>query len=91
MEGSKKDGRVTEAMDVFSAGCVLAELFLEGTPLFTLSQLFKYLQSDFDLETQLSPIIEESVRVRGLSNLSARSVFDDHFSSTGAHKENGGH
>ncbi|KAL5523732.1 hypothetical protein ACEPAG_7905 [Sanghuangporus baumii] len=62
IEGSKKDGKVTESMDVFSAGCVIAELFLEGTPLFTLSQLFKYRQDDFDLEAQLSPINEESIR-----------------------------
>ena len=33
MEG-KHDGKVTEAMDCFSAGCVIAKLFLEGVPLF---------------------------------------------------------
>ena len=34
-------------MDVFSVGCVIAEIFLEA-PIFTLSQLFKYRRSEFD-------------------------------------------
>ncbi|KAL8861666.1 MAG: hypothetical protein Q9178_001867 [Gyalolechia marmorata] len=42
------DGRgVTWAMDVFSVGCVIAELFLES-PIFTLSQLYKYRKGEFD-------------------------------------------
>ncbi|EJD02926.1 uncharacterized protein FOMMEDRAFT_123012 [Fomitiporia mediterranea MF3/22] len=62
VESSKKEGKVTESMDVFSAGCVLAELFLEGTPLFTLSQLFKYRQGDFDFDQHLSPIEEDTIK-----------------------------
>ena len=65
-ESEKKDGRVTEAMDVFSAGCVLAELFLEGTALFTLSQLYKYREGDFDVDAHLAYIEDELVRVRSL-------------------------
>jgi len=34
-------------MDVFSAGCVIAELFLE-TPIFSLSQLYKYRKGEYD-------------------------------------------
>ena len=34
-------------MDVFSVGCVIAELFLES-PIFTLSQLYKYRKGEFD-------------------------------------------
>ncbi|KAL8713027.1 MAG: hypothetical protein Q9220_002887 [cf. Caloplaca sp. 1 TL-2023] len=42
------DGRgVTWAMDVFSVGCVIAELFLES-PIFSLSQLYKYRKGEFD-------------------------------------------
>ncbi|KAL8720176.1 MAG: hypothetical protein Q9225_002906 [Loekoesia sp. 1 TL-2023] len=42
------DGRgVTWAMDVFSVGCVIAELFLES-PVFSLSQLYKYRKGEFD-------------------------------------------
>jgi phosphoinositide-3-kinase, regulatory subunit 4 len=39
-------GGVTWAMDIFSAGCVIAELFVE-TPIFSLSQLFKYRQGEY--------------------------------------------
>ena len=34
-------------MDVFSVGCVIAELFLES-PVFSLSQLYKYRKNEFD-------------------------------------------
>lgn len=34
-------------MDIFSAGCVIAELFLE-TPIFDLSQMYKYKKGEFD-------------------------------------------
>jgi phosphoinositide-3-kinase, regulatory subunit 4 len=46
--GEAKSGSVTDAMDVFSLGCVIAELFLEGTPLFTLSHMFKYRKGEYD-------------------------------------------
>lgn len=50
-------------MDVFSSGCVLAELFLEGAALFTLSQLFKYRTGDLDVNIYLAAIEEEPIRV----------------------------
>ncbi|KAL9625227.1 MAG: hypothetical protein Q9160_000629 [Pyrenula sp. 1 TL-2023] len=54
--------KMREYMDVFSAGCVIAELFIEGAP-FTLSQLFKYRRGDYSLEhTQLSKIDDPDVR-----------------------------
>lgn len=59
----KRDGKVTEAMDCFSAGCVLAELFLEGAPLFTLSQLYKYREGEFNVDTQLAAIEDAAIRV----------------------------
>ncbi|GLB39855.1 putative protein kinase [Lyophyllum shimeji] len=75
----KRDGKVTEAMDCFSAGCVIAELFLEGAPLFTLSQLFKYREGEFNVDTPLAPI-DEGVRnlIKQMINLdpSARPTFD---------------
>ena len=60
----KRDGKVTEAMDCFSAGCVIAELFLEGKPLFTLSELFKYRAGELKVDTQLGAVEDEGVRVR---------------------------
>ncbi|KAI0922943.1 hypothetical protein AcV5_009802 [Taiwanofungus camphoratus] len=58
----RRDGKVTEAMDCFSAGCVIAELFFEGAPLFTLSQLFKYREGGLSVESQLGAVDDESVR-----------------------------
>lgn len=54
---------MTEAMDVFSVGCVIAELFLEGKDTFTLSQLFKYRSGDLSMEAHLASIEDEGVRV----------------------------
>ncbi|GAA5855478.1 hypothetical protein JCM8547_007849 [Rhodosporidiobolus lusitaniae] len=63
-EWGKRDRKVTEAMDVFAAGCVIAELWMEGTPPFTLSQLFKYREEEYNLESYLAEI--EDVEIRSL-------------------------
>jgi phosphoinositide-3-kinase regulatory subunit 4 len=59
----KRDGKVTEAMDCFSLGCVIAELFLEGAPLFTLSQLFKYREGEYSIDGVLAAIDGDGIRV----------------------------
>ncbi|KAL2133314.1 hypothetical protein VTI74DRAFT_2544 [Chaetomium olivicolor] len=46
-EEADPNAKVTWAMDVFSAGCVIAELFLE-TPIFSLSQLYSYRRGEYD-------------------------------------------
>ena len=70
---------MTEAMDIFSAGCVIAELFLEGAPLFKLSQLFQYREAEFNVDGSLTPIEDEGVRVsisfRSCRGLSLIEVF----------------
>ncbi|KAI9246797.1 armadillo-type protein, partial [Helicostylum pulchrum] len=53
---------LTPAMDIFSVGCVIAELFLEGTPLFTLSQLFKYRSGDYSPNASLEKIEDKNIR-----------------------------
>lgn len=45
---------LTDAMDLFSLGCCIAELYLDGEPPFTLSQLFKYMKNQF--KPDLSPL-----------------------------------
>ncbi|KAF9450029.1 ARM repeat-containing protein [Macrolepiota fuliginosa MF-IS2] len=79
LEG-KRDGRVTESMDCFSVGCVIAELFLEGAPLFTLSQLFKYREGEYNVDTHLSQIEDEGIRnlIKRMISLDAnqRPTFD---------------
>jgi hypothetical protein len=42
---------------------VIAELFLEGTSMFTLSQLFKYRSGDYNPETSLEKIEDQHIRV----------------------------
>ena len=61
--GEKDDGRgVTWAMDVFSAGCVIAELFVEA-PIFSLSQLYKYRKGEYHPEySYLDKIRDSDVR-----------------------------
>ena len=50
------------AMDIFSVGCVIAELFLEG-PIFSLSQIFKYRVGDYSPEhTHLDKIDDQEMR-----------------------------
>ncbi|KAH7910911.1 hypothetical protein BJ138DRAFT_1126480 [Hygrophoropsis aurantiaca] len=81
LDGSvRRDGKVTEAMDCFSAGCVIAEMFLEGASLFTLSQLFKYREGEYSVDGHLSAIEDEGVRsmIKSMISLdpTARPTFD---------------
>uniref|UniRef100_A0A8C4YZT9 non-specific serine/threonine protein kinase n=1 Tax=Gadus morhua TaxID=8049 RepID=A0A8C4YZT9_GADMO len=55
-------GDLRPAMDIFSAGCVIAELFTEGVPLFDLSQLLAYRKGQFQTEHVLMKIEDENVR-----------------------------
>lgn len=43
---NKREGKLQESMDIFSAGCVIAEIFLGGKPLFDLPSLLKYRTGD---------------------------------------------
>ena len=63
LEFGRKDGKVTEAMDIFALGCVFAELWMEGTPPFTLSQLFKYREGQYSPEPYLAEIEDVEIRV----------------------------
>ncbi|XP_073425409.1 phosphoinositide 3-kinase regulatory subunit 4 [Dendrobates tinctorius] len=56
-------GDLKRAMDIFSAGCVIAELFTEGVPLFDLSQLLAYKKGQFSPDQVLSKIEDCSIRL----------------------------
>ncbi|KAK2627748.1 hypothetical protein QTJ16_002394 [Diplocarpon rosae] len=61
-ENPDPKAQITWAMDVFSAGCVIAELFLEA-PIFNLSQLYKYKRREYDPVTaHLNRIADKDVR-----------------------------
>uniref|UniRef100_A0A673ICL2 non-specific serine/threonine protein kinase n=1 Tax=Sinocyclocheilus rhinocerous TaxID=307959 RepID=A0A673ICL2_9TELE len=55
-------GELKQPMDIFSAGCVIAELFTEGVPLFDLSQLLAYRKGHFQTEQVLMKIEDCSIR-----------------------------
>ena len=57
------DNKLTAAMDIFSVGCTIAELFLEGIPLFSFSQLLRYRMGEYDPIMVLEKIPDEDVKV----------------------------
>lgn len=74
---------ITDEMDLFSLGCSIGELYLDGEPLFTLSGLFKYMKNEY--YPDLSGVGDESIK-QMISNLilftpsdrlSASTLLDD--------------
>lgn len=57
-----KTGDLSPAMDIFSAGCVVAELFTEGTAPFDLSQLLAYRNGEYSPWKILEKIEDTSIR-----------------------------
>ncbi|KAI8805979.1 hypothetical protein BJ742DRAFT_680534 [Cladochytrium replicatum] len=57
-----KEGKITGSMDVFSLGCTIAELFLEGTPVFTLAQLLRYRSQEYDASSELEKVKCEHIQ-----------------------------
>lgn len=56
------DAPLKPSMDIFSVGCVIAELFLEGQPLFELSQLLAYRRGQYDPSQHLEKIPDPGIR-----------------------------
>ena len=52
--------KVTDSMDLFSLGCVIAELNLDGDSIFSLAQLFKYKKEEY--EPDMSGLYDHNVR-----------------------------
>ncbi|GMY36187.1 serine/threonine-protein kinase VPS15 [Fagus crenata] len=57
-----QDAPLRPSMDIFAVGCVIAELFLEGQPLFELSQLLAYRRGQYDPSQHLEKIPDSGVR-----------------------------
>ncbi|WOO86061.1 Phosphoinositide 3-kinase regulatory subunit 4 [Vanrija pseudolonga] len=76
----KRDGKVTEEMDVFSAGCVLAETWTDGRNVFNLSELFAYRNGSLGLGGILDNLAGDDVKSMIASMLSRepseRPTFD---------------
>ncbi|KAG6088115.1 hypothetical protein E4U15_006764 [Claviceps sp. LM218 group G6] len=61
-EEPRSKAKMTWAMDIFSAGCVIAQMFLESE-IFSLAQLYKYKRGEYDpVVTHLSVISDKGVR-----------------------------
>jgi len=56
------DGAAMHAMDIFSAGCVIAEIFTDGSPMFDLSQLLAFRQNPVPPDSYFERIEDESIR-----------------------------
>eukprot|EP01134_Creolimax_fragrantissima_P005808 CFRG5808T1 len=57
-----REGELTPAMDVFSVGCVIAELFTETHSMFTFAQLLAYRKGEYDITDTLKRIRDPEVR-----------------------------
>lgn len=92
-EELNKNAELNEKMDIFSLGCTIAEILLEGLPIFTLSQLYKYKKAEFipDLsgikDKYLREMVENMISLDPNDRLSAKEylskyknlIFDDNF------------
>ena len=63
---------MTPSMDIFSAGCVIAEIYSDGLPLFDLPKLQNYRRGGLDLAEELTKRIEDPVIVELLLKMLAR-------------------
>ncbi|EGG07444.1 uncharacterized protein MELLADRAFT_35562, partial [Melampsora larici-populina 98AG31] len=81
---------VTQSMDVFSLGCVIGELFMEGNSPFTLSQMFNYKSGEYDIEPYLRGIEDNRIRnlVRSMIQLNPeeRLTFDEYLTDCRTNK-----
>ncbi|PLW39070.1 hypothetical protein PCASD_08954 [Puccinia coronata f. sp. avenae] len=82
--------KVSESMDVFGLGCVIGELFTEGSSPFTLSQMFNYKFGDYSVEPYLRGIEDEKIRdlVRSMIQLNPRDrlTFEEYLKNCQSNK-----
>lgn len=77
------NNQLTTQMDIFSLGCVIAELFMEGAPTFTLAQLFKYKKREFtpsldDIDnTHVKEMIKSMISLNPNDRLTASQYLED--------------
>jgi len=63
---SEKRYQPSKEMDIFSAGCCIAELFSEGIPIFNLSQLFKYKTQEYNVSEYLNEHFPQNEQLKEL-------------------------
>lgn len=92
-ELNQHDEILTPQMDIFSLGCAIAEIFLEGSPIFSLAQLYKYKSGEYIpdlkciLDLQVRELVQSMISLDPNDRLSAReylwkfknSIFPENF------------
>lgn len=58
----------------FDIRCVIAELFSEGTPIFSLSQMFKYRSGEFDPTPYINKIEDDHIKVQRVFHICTAHV-----------------
>ena len=58
-EGCQSYHKLESSMDIFSAGCIIAEILMDGSPLFDLAKLQLYRRGEYDPERVLRKKIPE--------------------------------
>ena len=56
--------KLSPSMDVFSVGCVIAEILMDGLPLFSLSKLQQYRKGNYDPSNELVKYIPDQTMVK---------------------------
>ncbi|KAK6460734.1 hypothetical protein DFJ63DRAFT_299564 [Scheffersomyces coipomensis] len=83
-DGHFNGDKLTEEMDLFSLGCVIAELYSDGEPTFTLSQLFKFMKNEYvpDLsaiqDTYIRELVTQLLDIDPSKRPSASSILRDY-------------
>ncbi|KAL7416414.1 hypothetical protein BDY24DRAFT_379669 [Mrakia frigida] len=80
-QDGQRDGKVTEAMEVFSAGCTIAELWLDGKDVFNLSGMLAWREGKSSPEGVIGeitdPLIQSMVRSMLSLDPASRPSFDN--------------
>ena len=69
LEQGRRDGKVTESMDVFAAGAVIAELWTDGRELFDLSGMLAFRKGQSSPESIVRLIPDPAVQVRAAKSV----------------------
>ena len=59
---AKSSDKLEASVDIFSLGCILAEMYLDG-PLFDLSSMLQYRRGQYDVLLTLNAIEDTYIRV----------------------------
>ncbi|GFR74329.1 phosphoinositide 3-kinase regulatory subunit 4 [Elysia marginata] len=62
-KAQRENDRLKPAMDIFSAGCVIIELFCDGVPPFDLSQLLNYSSKNYSPWKLIDTIPDNNIKV----------------------------